>query len=85
MMRDELSPKKEKEQQDSLWNLIYKMKERTSGKKKSKKFKTKNKKFVFRLIKVADDLHKIRDKVIDAFEKKSGRVKFWMDKGYRSF
>ena len=33
IMKGELSLKKAKEQQNNLWNVIYKMKERTSGKK----------------------------------------------------
>ena len=50
------------------------MKERTSGKKRGKKFDTKNKRLVLRLIKVGNELYKIRDKVIDAFEKKNEMV-----------
>ena len=46
------------------------MKRRTSKKKRGKKFSTKNKETVVYLIKAADELDKIRDKVIAAFEKK---------------
>ena len=70
MMNNDLSIKKAKEQQDGLWNLIYKMKKRTSQKKKDKKFSVKDKKIVIHLTKVANELYKIRDKVIAAFEKK---------------
>ena len=70
MMKGELSIEKAKEQQDKLWELIYKMKKRTSEKKRGKKFSTKNKKIVVYLTKAADELYKIRDKVIAAFEKK---------------
>ena len=65
-----MSIKKAKEQQDELWNEIYKMKKRTSEKKRGKNFSTKNKKIVFNLIKVGNELYNIRDKNIDAFEKK---------------
>ena len=65
-----MSIKKAKEQQDELWNEIYKMKKRTSEKKISKKFSTKNKKIIFNLIKVGNELYNIKDKIIDAFEKK---------------
>ena len=65
-----MSIKKAKEQQDELWNEIYKMKKRTSEKKRGKKFSTKNMKIVLNLIKVANELYNIRDKIIDAFEKK---------------
>ena len=34
IMNGEMSIKKAKEQQDELWNEIYKMKKRTSGKKR---------------------------------------------------
>ena len=63
-----MSIKKAKEQQDELWNEIYKMKKRTSEKKKGKRFSTKNKKIIFNLIKVGKELYSIRDKTIDAFE-----------------
>ena len=76
MMRGEMSPKNAKEEQNNLWNLIYKMKKRTSENKKYKKFSTKNKKFIIYLTKVADESYKIRDKVIDAFEKKISRTRF---------
>ena len=46
-MNGELSIKKAKEQQDELWNLIYKMKKRTSEKKRGKNFSTKDKKISF--------------------------------------
>ena len=76
MMRGEMSPKNAKEEQNNLWNLIYKMKKRTSENKKYKKFSTKTKKFIIYLTKVADEFYKIRDKVIDAFEKKNSRTRF---------
>ena len=60
MMKGELSTKKAKEQQDKLWELIYKMKKRTSKKKKGKKFSTKNKKIVVYLIEVAIELYNIK-------------------------
>ena len=69
-MNGELSIKKAKEQQNELWNLIYKMKKRASEKKRDKKFSTKNKKIVVCLTKVADELYKTREKVIAAFDKK---------------
>ena len=69
-MNDELSIKKAKEQQDELWNLIYKMKKRTGEKEKGKKFSTKIKKIILNLIKAGNELYKIRDKIINAFEKK---------------
>ena len=69
IMNGELSVKKAKEQQDELWNLIYKMKKRTSEKKRGKKFITKNKKIVLNTIKVGNELYNIRDNIIDAFEK----------------
>ena len=69
-MNGELSTKNAKEQQDGLWNEIYKMKKRTSEKKRGKKFSSKNKKIVLNLIKVGTGLYNIRDKIIDAFEKK---------------
>ena len=65
-----MSIKKAKEQQDELWNEIYKMKKRTSEKKRDKNFSTKNKKIVLNLINVGNELYNIRDKIIDAFEKK---------------
>ena len=65
-----MSIKKAKEQQDKLWNEIYKMKKRTSEKKRGKKFSTKTKKIVLNLIEVGNELYNIRDKIIDAFEKK---------------
>ena len=65
-----MSIKKAKEQQDELWNLIYKMRKRTSGEKIGKKFTTKNKKIVLDLIKVGNELYNIRDKIIGSFEKK---------------
>ena len=59
------------------WDLIYKMKKRTSKKKRGKKFSDKNKETVLYLIEAANDLYKIRDKVIAVFEKKRiGRAKF---------
>ena len=69
-MNGELPIKKAKEQQDELRNLIYKMKKRTTEKKRDKKFSTKNMKIVVYLTKVADEFHKTREKVIAAFEKK---------------
>ena len=69
-MNGELSIKKAKEQQDKLRNLIYKMKKRTTEKKRDKKFSTKNMKIVVYLTKVADEFHQTREKVIAAFEKK---------------
>ena len=69
-MNGEMLIKKAKEQQDELWNEIYKMKKRTSEKKRGKKFSTKNKKIAANLIKVGNELYTIRDKIIDAFEKK---------------
>ena len=76
-MNGELSIKKAKEQQGKLWDLIYKMKKRTSKKKRGKKFSDKNKETVLCLIEAANDLYKIRDKVIAVFEKKRiGRAKF---------
>ena len=65
-----MSIKKAKEQQDKLWNEICKMKKRTSEKKRGKKFSTKTKKIVLNLIEVGNELYNIRDKIIDAFEKK---------------
>ena len=62
-----MSIKKAKEQQDELWNEIFKMKQRTSKKKIGKKFSIKNKKTIFNLIKVGNELYNIRDKIIDAF------------------
>ena len=49
--------KKAKEQEDELWNEIYKMKKRTSEKKIGKKFSIKNKKIIFNLIKVGNELY----------------------------
>ena len=69
-MNGELSIKKAKEQQGKLWDLIYNMKKRTSEKKRGKKFSAENKKTVLYLIKAANDLYIIRDKVIVAFGKK---------------
>ena len=66
----EISIKKAKEQQDELWNEIYKMKKRTSGQKISKKFSIKNKKIILNLIKVGNQLYNIRDKITHVFEKK---------------
>ena len=66
-MNGEMSIKKAKEQQDELWNEIFKMKQRTSKKKIGKKFSIKNKKTIFNLIKVGNELYNIRDKIIDAF------------------
>ena len=65
-----MSIKKAKEQQDEPWNLIYEMEKRTSKKKIGKKFSTKNKKIILNLIKVGNELYNIRDKIIDASEKK---------------
>ena len=62
-----MSIKKAKEQQDELWNEIFKMKQRTSKKKIGKKFSIKNKKTIFNLIKVGNELYNIIDKIIDAF------------------
>ena len=67
IMNSEMSIKKAKY---ALWNEIYKMKKRTSQKRRGKKFSIKNKRIVFNLIKVCNDLYNIRDKIIDAFEKK---------------
>ena len=69
-MKGELSTKEAKEQQDELWIEIYKMKKRTSGKKRGKKFSIINKKIILNLIKVGNELYNIRDKIINAFEKK---------------
>ena len=69
-MKGELSIKEVKEQQDKLWNEIYKMKKGTSEKKKGRKFSTKNKKIILNLIKVGNELYNIRDKIIDVFETK---------------
>ena len=69
-MNGEMSVKKAKEQQDELWNEIFKMKQRTSKKKIGKTFCIKNKKIIFNLIKVGNELYNIRDKIIDAFKKK---------------
>ena len=69
-MKGESSIKEAKEKQDELWNEIYKMKKRTSGKKIGKKFSIKNKKIILNLIKVGSELYNIRDKIINAFEKK---------------
>ena len=69
-MKGELSIKEVKEQQDKLWNEIYKMKKGTSEKKKGRKFSTKNKKIIHNLIKVGNELYNIRDKIIDVFETK---------------
>ena len=49
-----MSIKKVKEQQGELWNEIYKMKKRTSEKRRGKKFSTKNKKIFLNLIKVGN-------------------------------
>ena len=65
-----MSIKKAKEQQDELWNEIFKMKKGASEKKKGRKFSTKNKKIILNLIKAGNDLHYIRDKIINVFEKK---------------
>ena len=65
-----MSIKKAKEQQYELWNEIFKMKKRASKKKKGRKFSAKNKKIILNLIKVCNDLHDIRDKIINVFEKK---------------
>ena len=69
-MKGKLSTKEAKEQQDELWIEIYKMKKRTSGKKRGKKFSIINKKIILNLIKVGNELYNIRDKIINAFEKK---------------
>ena len=66
-----MSIKKAKEQQDEMCNLVYKMKKRTSEKKRDKKFNTENEKIFLNLIKVGNELYDIRDKIIDAFEKKN--------------
>ena len=77
IMKGESSIKEAKEKQDELWNEIYKMKKRTSGKKIGKKFSIKNKKIILNLIKVGSELYNIRDKIINAFEKKrNSRAKF---------
>ena len=44
-------------------------KKRASKKKKGRKFSTKNKRIILNLIKVGNDLHNIRDKIINVFEK----------------
>ena len=41
IVNGEMSIKKAKEHQDELWNEIFKMKKRTSEKKKGRKFSTK--------------------------------------------
>ena len=46
------------------------MKKRTSEKKIGKMFSTQNKKIIFNLIKVGNELYDIRYKIIDAIEKK---------------
>ena len=46
------------------------MKKRASEKKRGKKFNIKNQKIVLNLIKVGNELYNIKDKIIDAFEKK---------------
>ena len=61
---------KKAKEQDELWNEIFKMKKRTSKKKIGKKFSIKNKKIIFNLIKVGNELYNIRNKIIDAFEKR---------------
>ena len=58
IVNGEMSIKKAKEQQDELWNEIYKLKKRTSGKKIGKKFSIKNKKIIPILIKVGYELYK---------------------------
>ena len=69
IMNGELSIKKPKEKQDELWNLIYKMKKRTSEKREAKNL-------VSKIRKVGNELYNIRDKIIDALEKKKNyRVK----------
>ena len=75
IVNGEMSVKKAKEQPDELWNEIFKMKEGASKKKKGRKFSTKNKRIILNLIKGGNDLHNIRDKIINVFEEKS-RVKF---------
>ena len=61
---------KKAKEQDELWNEIFKMKKRTSKKKIGKKFSIKNKKIIFNLITVGNELYNIRNKIIDAFEKR---------------
>ena len=46
------------------------MKKRTSEKKIGKMFSAQNKKIIFNLIKVGNELYDIRYKIIDAIEKK---------------
>ena len=76
-MKGEFSIKEAEEQQDELWNEIYRMKKRTSKKKKGRKFSTKNNEIILNLIKVGNELYNIRDKIINAFEKKrNSRAKF---------
>ena len=70
IVKGKMSIKKGKEQQDELWNEIFKMKNGASKKKKGRKFSVKNKKIILNLIKVGNDLYNIRDKIIDLFEKK---------------
>ena len=70
-----MSIKKAKEQQDELWNEIFKMSIGASKKRKGRKFSTKNKRIILNLIEVGNDLQNIRDKTINVFEKKI-KVKF---------
>ena len=65
-----MSLKKARGRQLDLWELIYKMKKRTSKKKKGKKFGPEGEKQVKGLINVGNELYKIRDKIIAAFKKK---------------
>ena len=77
IVNGEMSVKKAKEEQDELWNEIYKMEKITSEKKIAKKFSFKNKKITLNLIIVGNELYNIRDKIIDAFVKKrNSRAKF---------
>ena len=65
-----MSIKKAKELQDELRNEIYEMKKGDSKKMKGRKFSTKNKRIILNLIKVGNDLHNIRDKIINYLKKK---------------
>ena len=63
IVNGEMSIKKTKEQQDELWNEIYKTKKGSGTKKIGKKFSIKNKKIILlNLIKVGNELYNIRDK-----------------------
>ena len=58
-----MSIKKTKEQQDKLWNEIYKMNKKKIG----RKFNIKNKNIILDLTKVGNELGNIRDKIINVF------------------